>query len=491
MSNARGVGGAAARGIKDFDFVVIGAGAAGLSVTAVAAQLGLRVALIERGRMGGDCLNFGCVPSKSLLAAAHAAEAVRQAAQFGIHVPDPVIDWQQVQAHVKGVIDAIAPTDSAERFRDLGAEVIAGDARFTGPATLDVAGRTVTARRIVIAAGSEPAIPPIPGLVETGCLTNETIFDLPQRPDHLLILGGGPVGLELADAFAGLGSRVTVVEADRIAARDDPDLVAGLRAALTARGITLHEQTRVSEVRPGPTLILSNGDQIAGTHLLVAAGRRPRLASLDLERGQVRTTPHGIATDRGLRSPTNKRVFAVGDIADPDGVGPRAFTHAASYHAGIVIRRAVFRLPATIDYAALPRVTYTSPELAQAGLTEAEARGQGRRIQTLTIPLPDNDRARTDAITTGLVKLVVEHGGGVIGAGILAPHAGEMITAWTLAIARKVPLRALAGLIVPYPTLSESGKRAAQNFYADRLFSPRTRSLARLLRLLPIRGEWK
>lgn len=461
---------------------MIGAGASGLSVTAVAAQLGLRVALIERDRMGGDCLNFGCIPSKSLLAASHAA--THRPTRFGINLPEPQIDWSAVQHRLKSVIAAIAPTDSAERFTSLGAEVIAGEARFLDPVTLQVANRRITARRIVIAAGSQPAIPPIPGLAALAFLTTESIFDLPERPAHLLILGGGPVGLELADAHAGLGARVTVIEADRIASRDDPELVALLRAALTNRGITVRERTRVEAISPGPTIHLTGGDSISGTHLLVATGRRPRLAPLNLDAGQVRTTPHGIATDKGLRSVSNPRVFAVGDIADPAGIGPRAFTHVGSYHAGIVIRRAVFRLPAAIDYAALPRVTYTSPELAQAGLTEAEARHQRRRIEVLCAPLPDNDRARTDGIDTGLIKLVTERGR-VIGAGILAPHAGEMITTWALAIARKVPLRALAGLIVPYPTLSEAGKRAIQNHYAPRLFSPRTRTLARLLARLP------
>ncbi len=467
-----------------YDLAVIGAGAGGLSVTAVAARLGLRVALIERGTMGGDCLNTGCVPSKALLAAAHLAEAARGAGRFGIGLPAPAIAWAAVRAHVRGVIADVAPADSAARYRALGAEVIAGTARFLDPATLAVEDRRIVARRIVIAAGSRPAVPPIPGLDQAAFLTNETLFDLPEPPAHLLILGGGPVGLEMADAHAGLGCAVTLVEAGRIAGKEDPELAAGLRAALAARGVAILEGVAVAAVEPGPTLVLADGRRIAGSHLLVAAGRRADIESLALDAGDVRASAAGIATDCGLRSLTNRRVFAVGDIADPAGIGPRAFTHVASHHAGIVIRRAIFRLPARISDAALPRVTYTNPELAQVGLTEAEARAAGHAPQVLRWPLADTDRARTEREPSGLVKLVVVRGH-VLGAGILAPHAGEMIGTWTLAIARRVPLGALAGMIVPYPTRAEAAVRAAGSFYLERLFAPQTRRLAALLARLP------
>jgi pyruvate/2-oxoglutarate dehydrogenase complex dihydrolipoamide dehydrogenase (E3) component len=470
--------------MPDFDLAVIGAGAAGLSVTAVAAQLGIRVALIERDRMGGDCLNFGCVPSKALLAASHAAQAARGAARFGLHLPEPDIDWAAVHTHVHGVIASIAPIDSEARFRALGATVLRGEAHFVAPDALTVDGRRLTARRIVIAAGSNAFIPPIPGLARVPYLTNTTIFDTPDRPDHLLILGGGPIGLEMADAFAGLGCRVSVVETATIAGKEDPELVAGLRDALSARDITLLEGAHVVAVESGPILRLDDGRTIAGSHLLVAVGRRPNLDALDLPAGNVRASPAGIATDSGLRSLTNRRVYAVGDIADPRGIGPRAFTHVGSYHAGIVIRRALFRLPARLNYAALPRVTYTSPELAQAGMTEAEARAAGHDVRVLRWPMADNDRAVAERDTVGLVKLVVA-GNRVLGAGIVAPNAGEMIGLWALAIAQRVKLSALASLIVPYPTRSEAGKRAAASFFAPSLFAPRTKSLVRWLTRLP------
>jgi pyruvate/2-oxoglutarate dehydrogenase complex dihydrolipoamide dehydrogenase (E3) component len=471
-------------GRYDFDVVVIGAGAAGLSVAAGAAQLGVSVALIERDRMGGDCLNTGCVPSKALLAASHAARAARQAARFGVMAGDSVIDWDGVRNYVHSIIAQLAPIDSEERFRALGAVVLRGEARFLDPATLSVAGKTLTARRFVIAAGSRPAVPKIEGLDQNRYWTNESLFDLEEKPDHLVILGGGPIGLEMADAFHGLGCRVTLVEGLRIAAKEDPELAEGLRIALIARGVTILQGSAVTRVAAGPMVILADGSRISGSHLLVATGRKPDLEALHLAAGNIQAGPAGIATDRGLRSITNRRVFAVGDIADPTGVGPRAFTHVGSYHAGIVIRRILFRLPARLDYAALPRVTYTDPELAQTGLTEAEARASGRSVQVLRWPLADNDRAVAEGDTAGLVKLVISHGR-VVGAGILAPGAGEMISQWSLAISRRTQLSVLAGLIVPYPTRSEAGKRAAGSFFAPRLFSARTKSLVRILCRLP------
>jgi len=470
--------------VPDFDLLVIGAGAAGLSVAAGAAQLGVKTALVERDRMGGDCLNNGCVPSKALLAAAHTADAIRGAGRFGLRAASPEIDWDAVRAHVHGVIAAIAPNDSETRFAGLGVTVLRGEARFTSPDSIEVNGRPLTAKRFVIAAGSRPAVPPIPGLAAVPYWTNANLFALPERPAHLLILGGGPIGLEMADAFSGLGCRVTVIEASTIANRDDPELVEGLRLALTRRGIALLEGTPVAAAEPGPVLVLQDGRRIEGSHLLVATGRRPNVEALNLEAAGVAVSRLGIVTDAGLRSPGNRRVYAVGDIADPVGVGPRAFTHAALYHAGIVIRRALFRLPAKVDYAALPHVTYTNPELAQTGVTEADATAAGRAVQVLRWPLSENDRAIAERDETGLVKLVVS-GNRIIGAGILSPHAGEMIGPWTLAIARKIPLSALAGMIVPYPTRSEAGKRAAGSYFTAKLFSERTKILVRLLNWLP------
>lgn len=477
--------------MADYDVAIIGAGAAGLSVAAIGAGLGLKVALIERGRMGGDCLNYGCVPSKALLAAGHAAAAVRGAGRFGIRVAEPEIDWPAVRAHVQGAIARIAPNDSAARFRGMGVTVIEASACFTGPDAIEAGGRRLTFRRAVIAAGSSAIIPSIPGLETVPYLTNETLFDLEAAPGHLVIIGGGPIGLEMAQAHARLGCRVTVLEAaPRIAFREDPELVDGLRPALLADGVVLREGVTVTGVAPGEAgvaVTLGDGSQVAGTHLLLAVGRAPRMAGLDLAAAGVAATPKGITVGRDLRSVSNRRVWAVGDIADPEGLGPRAFTHVAGQHAGILVRSMLFRLPGTrVDYAALPRVTYTDPEIAQVGLTEAEAIAAGHEgIRIQRWPLAENDRAIAEGRPEGLVKLIVSAKGKLLGAGVVAPHAGEMAGTFGLMIGRKLPLSALAGLVLPYPTLAEGAKRAAGDYYVAKLLSPVTKRLIGLLRLLP------
>ena len=462
------------------DIAVIGAGSGGLSVAAVAAQLGCRTVLVERDRMGGDCLNTGCVPSKALLAAARAVLDARAAARFGVDAT-PMVDWDRVQRHVQEVIAALAPADSQSRFEGLGVRVLRGEARFTGPDRIEVDGATVRARRIVVAAGSRPAVPDIPGLAGSGFVTHQELFTMP-RPDPLVILGGGAIGMEMAFAHAALGCRVTLVEQGRLGGREDPELVDVVRTALRGLGVAMHEGARVVRAAPG-RLFLEDGTELGGV-VLVAAGRVPNLEALDLDRAGVRTTARGVATDRGLRSLTNRRVFAVGDVADPAGVGPRYLTHAASHDAGVVVRRALFRLPARIR-PQLPRAIYTDPELAQVGLTEAAAVAAGLSPGTLRWRLEDNDRAQTERRTEGLVKLVLGRGNRLLGAGIVAPGAGEMIGAWTLALDRRISLSAMADLVAPYPTRAEALKRAAGSAFAPRLFAPSTRRLVRLLRLLP------
>jgi pyruvate/2-oxoglutarate dehydrogenase complex dihydrolipoamide dehydrogenase (E3) component len=481
--------------MPDFDVVVIGAGAAGLSATALCAGLGLKVALVERGQMGGDCLNYGCVPSKALLAAARAAAEAREAHRFGLRLPPPEIDWGAVRAHVARAIAEIAPTDSEERYRAMGVEVIRASAYFVARNAISAAGRRITFRRCVVAAGSAAVVPEIPGLAGVPYLTNETIFGLEDPPGHLIILGGGPIGLEMAQAHARLGCLVTVIEAATIAGRDDPELADGLRRALARDGVVLREGARLARVEPDPApsgppgvaAVLEDGRRIAGTHLLLAVGRAPRLAGLDLAAAGVQAGPRGIATDRALRALGNPRIHAVGDIADPEGLGPRAFTHVAGQHAGILARSMIFRLPFTrLDYAALPRVTYTDPELAQIGMTEAEARAAGHtELRILRWPIAENDRAIAEGREAGLVKLVATPKGRLLGAGILAPHAGEMAGLFGLMIAHRKKLSALAGMVLPYPTLAEAAKRAAGEFYAPKLLSPGVKRLVGLLKRLP------
>jgi pyruvate/2-oxoglutarate dehydrogenase complex dihydrolipoamide dehydrogenase (E3) component len=475
--------------MPDVDVAVIGAGAAGLSVAAVSAAFGLKVALFERGAMGGDCLNYGCVPSKALLAAAHHAAAARDAHRFGVKLPPPEIDWPAVQAHVRGAIARIAPNDSEHRFRAMGCEVIRAQARFVAGDAIEAGGRRLTFRRCVIAAGSAAIVPPIPGLAGVPYLTNETLFGLEAPPRHLVILGGGPIGLEMAQAHARLGCRVTVIEAGTIAGREDPELVDALRPALLADGVEIREGAKLEAVAPAPDGLvarLSDGTRIEGSHLLLAVGRAPRLEGLDLRAAGVEATRRGIATDRALRSVSNRRVWAVGDIADPAGIGPRAFTHVASLHAGLLARAMLFRLPARLDDAALPRVTYTDPELAQIGLTEAEARAAGHlELSVLRWPLSENDRAVAEGRPEGLVKLVATPKGVLLGASLVGQRAGDMAGMFGLMIGRKLPLSALAGLVIPYPTLPEAAKRAASEFYTPKLLTPLAKRIVGLLKHLP------
>jgi len=464
------------------DICVIGAGSAGLSVAAGAAQLGAETVLIEARKMGGDCLNFGCVPSKALLAAAHAAEAQRHAGRFGVQAGEPAVDFRAVHDHIQGVIAAIAPNDSEERFTGLGVRVLRAQARFIGPREVAAGDNRIRARRFVIATGSVPLVPPLPGLERTPYLTNETVFDLVERPRHLLVIGGGPIGVELAQAFRRLGAAVSVVEMATVLPKDDPELVQVVRQRLQQEGVALHERTRVIAVEStadGVALLTEsdgNRARIDGSHLLVAAGRRAAIADLDLAAAGIAHTPTGIAVDSHLRT-SNRRVYAIGDA-----VGGLQFTHLAGYHAGIVIRHALFRLPARADMRLIPSVTYSDPELAQVGLTEAAARAAGHAVQVLRWPFADNDRAQTERATAGLVKAVVTPQGRILGAAIVGRQAGELIQTWQLAMANGLKVGALATLVAPYPTLGEASKRAAGSFYTPRLFSKQTRRLVRFLR---------
>jgi pyruvate/2-oxoglutarate dehydrogenase complex dihydrolipoamide dehydrogenase (E3) component len=471
--------------LADHDLVVIGAGAAGLSVANVAARLGLAVTLVEQGEMGGECLNTGCVPSKALLACAHAAGAAREAGRFGVRLPPPEIDWRGVRAHVRGAIAAIAPVDSAERYRGLGCEVLRGRARLVGPRAVAIDGRVMTARRIVLAVGSRPAIPPLPGLDGVPYLTNETVFQLEERPAHLLILGAGAMGVEMAQAFALLGARVTLIARDRVLPGVDEDLAAPLRDQLVAAGVAVWEGADAVAAENGPALRFRDGRHVSGTHLLVATGRRTALDGLGLDAAGIASTAQGIETDLGLRSVTNRRVWAVGDCADPRGAGPRRFTHVASQHAGVVVRGALFGLPARLSYAALPRVVYTEPELAWVGLTEAEARARGRARTVLQAPLAENDRAIAEGRRAGLAKIIVDHRGRIVGAGALAPAAGEMAAALSVLIGRRGGARVLASLVVAYPTRFEVVKRACSALFTPALFGPGPRLAARLFARIP------
>lgn len=448
------------------DICVIGAGSGGLSVAAAAAAFGQKVVLIEKHKMGGDCLNYGCVPSKALIAAGKRAQAMRTSAKFGIAPIEPHIDARAVHDHVKGVIAAIAPNDSVERFTGLGVRVITAAGRFIDRSTIVAGEHRITARRFVIATGSSPVVPPIPGLADVAYFTNETIFDNTIKLPHLIIIGGGPIGLELAQAYHRLGSQVTVLEGAKALAKDDPEMTAVLLAALRSEGIDIREGALVKAVaaRNGGvavTIVQDGIEQtVEGSHVLVAVGRKPNTADLGLDAAGIAFDKKGITVTAGLTT-TNKRVYAIGDVT-----GGLQFTHVANDHAGIVLRRALFRMPAKVTGRAVPWVTYTDPELAHVGITEADARAKGTKINVLRWPYHENDRAQAERDTVGNVKVVVSQKGHILGVTIVGAHAGELIQMWSLALSQGLKIKAMTEWISPYPTLSEINKRVAFRYFA-------------------------
>lgn len=451
------------------DICVIGAGSAGLSVAAAAAALGVEVVLIEKGLMGGDCLNYGCVPSKALLAAAKAAEAQDAGGRFGVRNTGHEIDFARANDHVRRVIASIAPHDSQERFEGLGVTVLRGTAEFTGPDSVKAGETEIRARRFVVATGSSPLVPPIPGLDEVPFLTNETLFDLRERPEHLAIIGGGPIGLEMAQAHRRLGSKVTVFEAQKALGRDDPQLAAVVLEKLRAEGIQILEETAVEKVAAsgdGITVSAKAADggllEVMASHLLVAAGRSANVAGLGLDSAGIDHDRKGIKVSRSLRT-TNRRVYAIGDVAG----GPQ-FTHVAGHQAGLVIRAILFRLPVSMNNDIVPWVTYTAPELGHVGLSEAAARARyGNRVKVLTADYAGNDRAQAEAETAGRLKLIAGPRGRLLGADVVGAQAGEIITLLSLALTKRMTMKDLAGFIAPYPTLGELVRRAAISYYAE------------------------
>ncbi len=467
------------------DVCVIGGGSAGLSVAAAAAAFGVPTVLVERDKMGGECLNNGCVPSKALLAAAKHAATMRSSQAFGVNATGVTVDFARVREHVQETIAAIAPTDSAERFTGLGVRVIKGHARFKDHRTVAVGDAVeIRARRFVIATGSTAAVPAIPGIDSGPYLTNETVFDLKELPQHLIIIGGGPIGLEMAQAFRRLGSAVTVLEAAVALAKDDPEAAAVVLGQLEREGVVIKTGVKIARIAHAGgcvsvTLDAGGSDEtLEGTHLLVAAGRRPTTDGLDLEAAHIRHDRTGIFVNKKLKT-SNKRVYAIGDVA----AGQLQFTHAANYHAGLVIRNALFRMPVRVTNKLVPWVTYTEPELAQAGLTEAQARSAGFKIRIMRWSYHDNDRAQAERATHGHIKLVTDKKGNILGATIVGAQAGELIATWSLAIAQRLNVRAFAGIVLPYPTLAEIGKRAALDYFTPSLTRPLVRRIIAWLRI--------
>ncbi len=449
------------------DLLVIGAGSAGLSVAAGAAQMGADVVLLEGHKMGGDCLNYGCVPSKALIASAKAAYGQGHTGDFGVTDHESQVDYAVAMGHVRDVIASIEPMDSQERFEGFGVRVIREFGRFISPTQLQAGDHVITARRVVIATGSSPLVPPIPGLDQVPYMTNETLFDLRERPEHLLIIGGGPIGMEMAQAHVRLGCQVTVIEGARALGKDDPELAKVVLDSLRDEGVEIAEGAMVSKVRGTAGAIeveTKDGSVFKGSHLLMAVGRKANTERLNLEAAGIATHRAGIQVDDSLRT-SNKRVYAIGDVA-----GGMQFTHVAGYQAGVIIRSALFGLPSKASTDHIPWATYTDPELAQVGLTETQARDvHGVKLEVVRFDYHHNDRALAERKTKGFIKVMVVKGRPV-GASIVGHQAGELISTWSLALANGLKMSQIAAMVAPYPTIGEINKRVAGAYFSPRLF---------------------
>ena len=469
----------------EYDICIIGGGAGGLVVAAGGAALGAKVVLVEKKHLGGDCLHYGCVPSKTLLHSARVAQAMRNAGKFGLPEAPPQVDLPTVMKHVQQVISTIEVNDSPQRFRDMGVEVIFGAGRFTSSECFQVDGHDLTAKTFVIATGSRPAIPPVPGLDKVPYLTNESIFSLNEAVEHLIIMGGGPIGIEMCQAFIRLGSRVTVVErSPQILPREDHELVAIVAARLAQEGVEFRLNSTASNVSCAEgeiALTLSDTDGkesiLRGSHLLVSAGRRSNVDGLGLKQAGVEVVQGRIKTDAHLRT-SNRKIFGCGDV-----VGPYQFTHMAEHHAGVVLRNAIFHLPAKIEQRVIPWCTFTEPELARVGLSETEARKQNIPCEVFSFPFHDIDRAQAEGETEGMAKIITNSRGKLLGAALVGPNAGELIHEYTLALAKGMKAADLSSVIHIYPTLAQINRRVADQRMKTGLTPRRLKWIKRLFGL--------
>lgn len=458
---------------RRYNLVVIGAGTAGLVTAAAAASLGAKVALIEKNLMGGDCLNVGCVPSKSIIRSSRVVADVRRAHEFGVRVPRGMeVDFPAVMERMRRIRARISHHDSAARFRELGVDVFLGEGRFSSPNTIDVAGKRLRFKKAVIATGARAVEPQIPGLAEAGYLTNETVFSLTERPRRLAIIGGGPIGCEMAQTFCRLGSEVTLVEmSSQLLTREDPDAAHILTDVFRREGVDVRLRTRLARValtNGGKELHLETEgkhNRIVVDEILVGAGRAPNVEGLNLEAVGVTYDPRkGVLVNDRLQT-TNPRIYAAGDICLP-----YKFTHTADATARIVIQNALFLGRKKLSALTIPWCTYTDPEIAHVGLSEKDARQRGIAVDTFVVPMSEVDRAITDGEEEGFVKITVKKGTDkILGAIIVARHAGEMINEITLAMVKNVGLGSLSSVIHPYPTQAEAIRKAADAYNRTRL----------------------
>ena len=468
--------------MQRYDIAVIGGGAAGLVVASVAAQLGLKVALVEKQKqLGGDCLHYGCVPSKTLLRSAHVAHMVKNAGDYGTHVTAAVTELKQVNACIRKAVEHIQQHDSHQRFRELGCDIYTGSARFVNAHTIQAGDSVLNAKRFVVATGSTAWVPHIEGLESTSYLTNEDMFELEALPEHLLILGAGPVGVEMAQAFARLGSRVTLIEqADRILPQFDHDVSKVLKQQFFDDGINIVHGTAVRVQQHGDNreILLDDERRFNGDQLLVAIGRRPVVNGLGLEKAGVDFDEHGVKVNTRMQT-SRRHIFACGDVT-----GLMPFTHVAEQQAGVVLANALFRVPKRMSYRVIPAVVYTEPECAQVGMDLRTAE-QDASATVVQFDMQQLDRAITDNTAQGFMKLVVKRGR-LVGAHAIGHHAGELIHELALAVHENMKLSKITGLVHAYPSYSQLNRRTASQYYRDSLFSPFTRTLVKLLsRWLP------
>ena len=458
-----------------YGLVVIGAGAAGLVTTAIAAGLGAKVAIVERRLLGGDCLNVGCVPSKCLIRSSRVLGDLRDAGELGVRIPDGVdVDFPAVMERMRRIRSRISGNDSAKRFRDLGADVFIGDGKFTGPDSLEVDGKTLRFKKAVIATGARAARLPIPGLEETGFLTNENVFWLTERPHRLAVVGAGPIGCELAQTFQRLGSKVTLLnDVGHVLPREDADAAEVVQKAFVRDGVTLLQGvkiTRAEKTAEGKVLHHETGS-VTVDEILLGAGRVPNTDGLGLEAASVRFDTRGVEVDDRLRT-SNAKIYAAGDVCMA-----YKFTHAADAAARLVIRNALFPGSSTLSGLTIPWCTYTDPEVAHVGMYERDAQTLGIEIDTFVKEFKDVDRALTDGETEGFVKVHVRKGTDrIVGATIVARHAGEMIGELVMAIRHKIGLKKLSGVIHPYPTQAEAIRQVG-DLYSKSTLTPGKKKL--------------
>lgn len=454
----------------DYDIVVIGGGAAGLSVATGSVKFGLRVALVEKERLGGDCLYYGCVPSKTLIHSAKVASLIKRAGDFGLNETPLSFEFENLTGHVWDVISKIGEHDDPERFRQMGVDVIFGEPRFNSQNEIEVNGKEIRSKKFVISTGSSALEPPVEGLRETGFITHVEVFSLKRLPDSVTVIGAGPIGMELGQALARFGSRVTVVEmADHVLPLEDYDISADLQQYLSGEGIEFHTGTRAlkaySENGKKILSVQKGGEEfkIETDEILVAAGRTPNVEGLNLEAAGVRFNKKGIVVNDNLRT-TGKNIWACGDVA-----GPYLFTHMAEYQAGVVIRNALLKLPAKVDYSVVPWTTFTDPEVAHVGVNEKEARKRGIDHMVYKKQFSEVDRAVTEVEGVGFVKILTRGWRGrIIGAQIIGPNAGELLPELTLAIRKGMTVKDISSTIHVYPTLALGTRQTADNFFRDK-----------------------